>query len=125
MSEVLRKFLKFGLVGASGVLIDFFFTYVCKEKLGYNKYVSNSIGFIIAASSNYWFNRVWSFESTNPDISGEYLGFVGVALVGLLINTAVLWLINEKVGLNFYLSKVLAIGVTTIWNFTINYFFVF
>lgn len=125
MSELVTKFLKFSVVGATGVVVDFFFTFICKEKLKFNKYVANSIGFIIAATSNYWLNRIWSFESTNPDVYTEYFSFVGVALVGLAINNTVLWLVNEKVGINFYIAKLFAIGVTTIWNFSINYAFVF
>lgn len=125
MSELVTKFLKFSIVGATGVVVDFFFTFICKEKLKFNKYVANSIGFIIAATSNYWLNRIWSFESTNPDVYTEYFSFVGVAVVGLAINNTVLWLVNEKVGINFYIAKLFAIGVTTIWNFSINYAFVF
>ncbi|MCZ4409117.1 GtrA family protein [Cryomorphaceae bacterium 1068] len=125
MSEVIRKFIKFGIVGVSGVFVDFLLTYLCKEKLHLNKYVSNSIGFITAATSNYWLNRIWSFESVNSDISTECLSFIGVGLVGLLINNSVLWFINEKVGLNFYMAKLLAIAVTTIWNFGMSYYFIF
>ena len=125
MSELVTKFLKFSIVGATGVVVDFFFTFICKEKLKFNKYVANSIGFIIAATSNYWLNRIWSFESTNPNVYTEYFSFVGVAVVGLAINNTVLWLVNEKVGINFYIAKLFAIGVTTIWNFSINYAFVF
>jgi len=41
------KFIKFGLVGGSGVLIDFFFTWLAKEKFKIQKYVSNAIGFMM------------------------------------------------------------------------------
>ncbi len=53
MIALLSKFIKFGLVGLSGMVIDFFFTWLCKEKLRWNKFISNSIGFILAATSNY------------------------------------------------------------------------
>jgi putative flippase GtrA len=45
--------------------------------------------------------------------------------VGLVINNAVLYIANERYRIHFYLSKLIAIGVTTIWNFTINFLFVF
>ncbi len=47
--ELIIKFLKFGIVGLSGTAIDFLFTWICKEKLKWNKFISNSIGFSIAA----------------------------------------------------------------------------
>jgi putative flippase GtrA len=73
--ELIIKFLKFGIVGLSGTAIDFLFTWICKEKLKWNKFISNSIGFSIAATSNYILNRIWTFESNNPEVSREYLSF--------------------------------------------------
>ena len=46
MLEILiRKFIKFCVVGGSGMVVDFGLTYAFKEKLRVNKYVSNTIGF--------------------------------------------------------------------------------
>jgi putative flippase GtrA len=118
--EVACKFAKFGVVGFSGVLVDFGFTYIFKEKLKVQKYVANAIGFTIAASTNYYLNRIWTFHSNNPEIALEYGKFLLISLIGLVINTIVLWLLVSKVKFNFYFAKLLAIGVVTIWNFVIN-----
>jgi len=114
------KFLKFGVVGFSGLLIDFGFTYLFKEVFKVQKYLANAIGFIIAASSNYFLNRIWTFQSTNPNIAFEYSEFILISLIGLGINTLILWLLVSKYKLNFYLSKVFAIAVVTVWNFFAN-----
>lgn len=125
MTELLLKFLKFGAVGLSGTIIDFFFTWLCKEKLRWNKFLSNSIGFTLAATSNYILNRIWTFESENPDIPREYLSFVFVSVIGLGLNNLFLFLFHEKLKMNFYLAKVFAIAMVTIWNFTANYLITF
>ena len=52
------KLIKFILVGFTGLFIDFGLTFFCKEKLNLNKYISNSIGFVLAALSNYFINRI-------------------------------------------------------------------
>lgn len=122
---ILRKFLKFGMVGFSGLFIDFGITFLFKEKLKVQKYLSNSIGFITAASSNYFLNRIWTFHSEDPQILIEYSQFMIISLIGLAINTLVLWLIVSKLKWNFYFSKLLAIGVVTLWNFGANAFFTF
>lgn len=114
------KFLKFGVVGFSGMLVDFGLTYLCKEKLRIQKYVANAIGFTSAASSNYIFNRLWTFNSHNPDIALEYGRFLGISLIGLLINTLVIYLLVSKTKTNFYLAKLVAIVIVTIWNFVVN-----
>lgn len=119
------KFLKFGVVGGSGVIVDFFFTWLCKEKLKLQKYLANAIGFIIAASTNWILNRNWTFDSQNPEVFREYSQFLIVSLVGLGINSFVLWILTDKFRFNFYVSKLGAIAVTTVWNFFANYFYTF
>jgi putative flippase GtrA len=121
----LVKFIKFGIVGFSGVFIDFGVTYVCKEWLKIQKYIANSIGFTIAASSNYILNRTWTFRSNDPDIASEYTEFLVISLVGLGIANLIVWLIHSRLKQNFYLSKLFAIGMVTIWNFFANYYITF
>ena len=119
------KLVKFTIVGFSGLFVDFGLTFICKEKLGLNKYLSNSIGFLLAVSSNYFLNRALTFGSKNPEIIVEFSSFFFVSIIGLLINNSILWLIHNKMEINFYLAKFGAILVTTIWNFFANYFFTF
>ena len=123
--EFLMKFLKFGVVGFSGVFVDFGITYITKEKLGVQKYLANAIGFITAASTNYFFNRIWTFESTNPKVMVEYTEFFLISLIGLGINTLVLWLLVSKLKMNFYVAKIFAIAFVTVWNFLANAFITF
>ncbi len=123
--ELVNKFIKFGVVGASGVVVDFGFTFLGKEILKIQKYIANSIGFTIAASSNYVLNRVWTFHSQNPEIGIEYSKFLLISLIGLGINTFILWTLVSKMKWNFYVSKLFAIGVVTIWNFVFNMIFTF
>lgn len=122
---MIEQFIKFCVVGGSGVFVDFGITYLCKELLRLNKYVANSLGFLSASTTNYILNRVWTFHDQNPDITGQYLRFLGIALVGLAINNAVIYLLNDRLKFNFYLAKLFAIGVVTFWNFFMNYFFNF
>jgi putative flippase GtrA len=124
-ADFLYKFLRFGVVGASGVVVDFGFTILFKEKLKIQKYIANAIGFTIAASSNYYLNRIWTFQSTNPEIAIEYTEFLLISMIGLGLNTLMLYILVGKYNKNFYLSKVFAIGVVTIWNFFANALYTF
>jgi len=117
---MLFKFLKFILVGFSGLIIDFSITILLKEKLKVHRYISSSVGFTIAASSNYLFNRFWTFESNNPKVFVEYGTFLIISLIGLIINNLFLYLFEKKI--TFYFAKFLAILITTLWNFTANYY---
>ena len=112
---MIEQFIKFCVVGGSGVFVDFGVTYLCKEFLRLNKYVANSLGFLCASTTNYILNRVWTFHNENP----------GIAAIGLVINNATIYLLHNRFRLNFYLAKLFATGVVTFWNFFMNYFFTF
>ena len=126
MNDLIFKFLKFGVVGFSGVFVDFGTTWLLKDKLGVNKYTANSIGFMLAVVSNYILNRIWTFQDTNPDIAIQFGKFLLIALVGLAINNGIIYLLTErKMKVNFYVAKILATGVVTFWNFGANVLFTF
>jgi len=123
--SLVQKFIKFVIVGFSGLFIDFGFTYLFKEKAKLEKYLSNGLGFTIAASSNYVFNRIWTFQSHDPHLMVEYTQFMVVSAIGLALNTLILWLIVSQLKWNFYFSKLIAMTFVTAWNFGANAFFTF
>lgn len=120
MVELFWKFVKFSVVGFSGLLIDFGVTYLLKEKLKVQKYLANAAGFCIAATTNYLLNRWWTFQSHNPQVEKEFTLFFLISLVGLGINTLILWFLVSKFHMRFYAGKFFAIVVTTAWNFFAN-----
>jgi putative flippase GtrA len=125
MKSIFWKFIKFGLVGLSGVLVDFGITYLAKEKLRLSKYLSNSLGFAFAVTSNFILNRIWTFESHDHFVWVQYSKFILVALIGLALSNVMIYVLTERKKLNFYLAKVIAIGVVMFWNFVANYQFTF
>jgi putative flippase GtrA len=124
MSRILLKLIKFCLVGGTGLVVDFSITFLLKEKIKTNRYFANAMGFSFAATSNYFLNRAWTFESSNPQIYQEYGLFVAFALIGLGINTLCLRFFEQR-KFSFYVAKFFAIVITTFWNFGANYFFTF
>jgi putative flippase GtrA len=122
---VILKFFKFCIVGFSGMVIDFGITWLLKEKIKLNKYLANSCGFISAATSNYVWNRFWTFQSHNDRIATEYFAFITIALLGLGLNNLIIKMLSDKIKWNFYLSKIIAIGIVTLWNFGMYFFFTF
>ncbi len=126
LKSLIQKFIKFGFVGASGILVDFSITYLFKDIIGINKFVGNGFGFIVAASSNFFLNRIWTFKSKDPKIGKEMSKFIAIASAGLAINTFIVWFFCQGVfQFNFWVAKLVAISVVFIWNFSMNYFFNF
>src|SRR5215471_600740 len=105
----LIRMIKFGLVGFSGLGVDFSITYLLKEKVKLNKYVANCCGFCCAVISNFFLNAYWTFaDSSNRGVL-QFSSFALIAIMGLLINTLVIFLLIKKADWNFYLSKLAAI----------------
>lgn len=119
-SVLIGKIIRFAVVGIAGAAVDFGVTLLCKEVLKINKFVSNATGFVLAATFCFFLNKYWTYQSQRPLAWSEYLVFIAVSLVGLGINTAVVYVLNEKAKMNFYLSKCFAIGVASVWNFVVN-----
>lgn len=118
--------LKFAITGFSGLLIDFSLTWIFKDELHINKFVANSIGFSAAVVSNYFINRYWTFsERKHAEVGRQLSAFIGVSMIGLLLNSGFIYILNERLMVHFYLSKGIAIVLVFFWNFSANYFFVF
>lgn len=130
LSAYIRRFLKFSIVGVSGTAIDFGITWICRDLIGIPDLIANAIGFIVAATSNYILNRIWTWRSTEKKVGVEYLKFFAVSLIGLGLNTLILSLLRglalfNSPDLNFWSAKVGATLVVMLWNFFANNFFTF
>ena len=122
---MLIKFIKFLIVGVSGLIIDFGLTYLCKEKIKLNKYLSNSIGFLAAGINNFILNREWTYNGSSGDIMIQFPVFISILLVSLLVLNTTVWLGINKLKLNFYLSKIIGIVIITFLNFYAHLFITF
>jgi len=121
----LFKFVKFCIVGFTGVFVDFGITYFFKEVVKVQKYYANAIGFSTAATTNYFLNRLWTFHSKNPDIAGEFSRLFMIALIGLGLSSLIIYIFSGRLKWNFYLAKLIATIIVTLWNFLINAYFTF
>lgn len=136
MNDLIKKLLKFGVVGTSGFVIDFSITWLLYEQFAISIYIATGFGFTFGACSNYFLNRRWTWRSTDPNIKREFLKFYTVSAIGLGIHYIVLtmctmllpWFEFSLFGVginNDWTSKLVATGVVMIWNFLVNNFYTF
>jgi putative flippase GtrA len=55
----------------------------------------------------------------------QFAKFAVIALIGLGMNNAIIYFLNEKRNVRFYMSKLIATGVVMLWNFGANVMFTF
>ena len=126
MSAIIgARFLKFGMVGIVGMAVDFSVTWLCKEKIKLNKYISNSAGFCCAVINNFLLNRYWTFGYAAHPFALQFATFLLVSVAGLLINNLLLYLLSKYIKTNFYLIKLTVTGLVFFWNYFINFLFTF
>ncbi len=83
-----RQFVKFGIVGASGLIVNFIIAHVLQRTTDLSGFSDFAIGFMTGGVSNYALNRIWTFRSQrNPLIEG--LQFLVVSGIALLIGKGV------------------------------------
>ena len=118
------RFLKFGLVGLSGVLVNEGLLWLLTENFGLYYLLSAAIAVETAIVTNFILNDIWTFRDRrtpgNKSLLGRGLKFNLVSLGGLGINIAILWTITEVVGISYIISNLIGIAGATLWNFTIN-----
>ena len=140
----LERFIKFAIVGAIGAVVDFIVLNVMKiifEQMGLGVgwnigldpnqiqlIAANTISFSTAVVSNFTWNRLWTFpESRDRPIVPQLFQFATVNVLGLMINTIILLVMDHYVFSPFFdhrisynLAKAFAIGVVLFWNFGVN-----
>ena len=125
LKQQLVHAFRFGLVGIAGLLVDFTVTWTMKEVLYVNAYLANASGFILAASGNFYLNKKWTFNDNNKQFFKQYFTFFLIAVFGLLLNSALLYLFYGYWGISFYEGKLIAVVIVFFWNFFANSFFTF
>lgn len=126
-----RQFIKFGIVGLTGTVVDLGIYNLLAVLLGYNIYIARVISFTLAATNNYILNRKWTFHSDDNKIAAEYGKYFFIASVGLFLNLGIMRLLQPW-ALRFSsplaqknIPVLIAIVIVLIWNFTANKFWVF
>jgi dolichol-phosphate mannosyltransferase len=120
------RFLRFGVVGFSGVFVDMGGFYVLRTLLGFGLTRSAIVSSEVAIISNFLWNDLWTFGDISKRQPGNrqrfkrLLKFNTICLMGLIVNVLLVNLMFNVFGMNEYLAKLIAIATVTLWNFWIN-----
>lgn len=127
-----KRFIKFGIVGAIGSVIDFGVLNALIFLAGWispqGKIVANLISTSMAIVSNFVWNRLWTFpESRQRNRTIQLVQFTIVNLIGLAINTGIFFVADHYLyelyfptNIAIQLAKATAIGIVLFWNFGAN-----
>jgi dolichol-phosphate mannosyltransferase len=122
----LGRFIRFGVVGFSGVLVDMAMFSAFREGLSLGLSLSAMLSGEVAIINNFLWNDLWTFGDIASRQRGwrkglkRLLKFNLICLAGLVLNVTIVNLLSVGLGLNEYGAKLVAIAAVTLWNFWIN-----
>ncbi len=120
------RFIRFGLVGFSGVFVDMAVFYLLREHVELALTRSAILSAEVAILNNFLWNDLWTFGDISRHQRGwrkrfkRFLKFNVICLVGLILNVLLVNLLFNVFGINEYVAKLIAIAAVTVWNFWIN-----
>lgn len=111
------QLVQFGIVGASGYAINLG---VFAALLSWGAHVAAAISFVVAAASNYWWNRHWTFVRQKSHIGAQGARFFIVSLAAFAVNQLWLVLFIDLLHWHKVASQAVAIIFVTPLNFLGN-----
>jgi putative flippase GtrA len=111
------QLFKFGVVGATGFAINLA---VYKLLLGIGAHGAAAVSFVVAAASNYWWNRHWTFAGQKGSFALQGMRFYVVSIAAFAVNQLWLTVFLDWLHLGKVVSQALAIILVTPLNFLGN-----
>ena len=112
------QLVRYCLVGASGYVVNLGVYSLLYTELSYR--IAFTIAFVVAASSNFLWNRVWTFRVVHGVPHHQYARFLTISGVALCVDLAVLTFLVDTVGLHKVTAAAIAIVVATPVSFLGN-----
>jgi len=110
---------KFGLVGASGYVINLG-VFALLTDLDIHHVLAAIGAFLVAVSSNFFWNRHWTFTAGDGHAGFQAMRFFAVSVAALLINLAVLEALVSGASLGALGAQAIAVAVAMPFNFLGN-----
>jgi putative flippase GtrA len=124
MKNTFKQFVIFSVVGAIGTLGHYSVLIILVELFDLNPVLATTFGFITGALINYILNYHITFKSKKAH-KEALTKFLLVAVIGAAINSLIMYLGTEIIGLHYMISQILATGLVLILNFIVNKYWTF
>ncbi len=129
-TEHVQRFVKFGIVGGSGVLVNMGFLWLFTEVCGLFYLVSSVLAIALAMVNNFIWNDLWTWRGKGAAGSRAFfirlLKFCVVAsIAGYGGNLGILWLLTHFFQFHYLIANIFGIAVGTVINYFLNHYWTF
>jgi dolichol-phosphate mannosyltransferase len=120
----LLRFIKFCLVGISGILVNMGLLWLLTEFAGLFYLLSAAISIETSIVSNFILNDFFTFPDRRlPGAKSFFtrlLKYHLVSITGLGVNMVVLWFLTDVLGIYYLISELGGIAAATLWNYSLS-----
>jgi putative flippase GtrA len=113
-----NQFVRFCTVGASGYAINLA-VYAALLIVGLHYLAASALAFVVAATSNYLWNRIWTFRTSDAPLLGQGARAFTVSALSLGANQLFL-LVLVAAGAGHLAAQAVAIVLATPFSFAAN-----
>ena len=122
-SVISPRLIKFGIVGASGVIVNVGCLYLFTEFVRIQYFIASLIAIELSIVSNFIANLLWTWRDRSEEgtlwkkIVRYHIGAGATAFLG---NYLILIALTELFGMHYMISNLIGIAVGTFSNYLIN-----
>lgn len=114
--QVIHQFIKYAVVGGSGLILDIGLLVIFKEWVGLSATMAVLVSQIIVLGYNFTLNKYWSFaENSLPHKQIVRYGIL--AGWNYLFSGGTMYFFHEVLGANYLMVRLGAIACMVLWNF--------
>jgi len=113
------SFVKYGLVGLVGLVVDMGFFYVFYEMLHINYILSNIMSSSLAVVNNFILNSIFTFK-VKDKLLYRFISFFSIALAGMALSSGMLAVMIDGLQMNSMVAKAISIFVVALIQYFVN-----
>ena len=123
--KLFQQIIRFGFVGGTAFIIDAGILFILTQFLNVHYLISGMISFTVSVIYNYILSIMWVFDAKKDSNKAQELSiFIGLSVIGLGINQFIMWVMVDKIGVYYMLSKIVSTFVVMVYNFITRKIFI-
>ena len=117
-NELIRKIMRFGVVGGLAFIIDYLVLIICHEVFSIPVLTSTTIAFIISVIFNYILSVTWVFDvDQSKSKKRNFILFITFSVIGLGLTDLIMWIGTYLLGILYLIVKIVATAIVMVFNF--------
>ena len=117
-NKLIIQIVKFIIVGGIATIIDYIVFFLLHDYLRINTLIANIISFTVSVIYNYIASIKWVFDvKRDIDKKKQFMIYIILSIIGLVINTGIVYLCVDIFKLFSIIGKVIATAIVMTYNF--------